>query len=139
MAHLTIGRLAAQGGVNLQTIRYYEREGLLQKPPRLASGYRAFAPDAVRRVHFIKRAQEMGFSLADIKELLSIRVDPRRDCSGVRQLARVKLADIDQKLRTLRAMRRVLNGLATSCPGRGPISDCPILDSLDPDERGDHQ
>ncbi|MCC7241482.1 MAG: MerR family DNA-binding protein [Acidobacteria bacterium] len=141
MGHLTIGRLAEQGRVNPQTIRYYEREGLLPKPPRLASGYRAFSPEAVRRVRFIKRAQELGFSLDDIKDLLSIRVDPRRDCSGVQTLARTKLTDIDQKIRTLRAMRRVLSRLASACPGRGPVGECPILESLelDPDHDGDRR
>jgi MerR family transcriptional regulator, copper efflux regulator len=133
MAHLKIGELAEQGQVNLQTIRYYEREGLLPKPPRLASGYRVFSPDAVRRVRFIKRAQELGFSLKEIKELLLIRIDPEQDCSGVRKLARAKVADIEQKIRTLQSMRKVLGKLATACPGRGPLSECPILESFEPD------
>ena len=133
MANLKIGELAELGQVNLQTIRYYEREGLLPKPPRLASGYRVFSSDAVRRVRFIKRAQELGFSLKEIKELLSIRFDPESDCSGVRKLARAKVVDIEQKIRTLQAMRKVLGKLATACPGRGPLSDCPILESFEPD------
>lgn len=132
MTNLKIGELAEQGQVNLQTIRYYEREGLLPKPPRLASGYRVFSSDAVRRVRFIKRAQELGFSLKEIKELLSIRFDPESDCSGVRKLARAKVVDIEQKIRTLQAMRKVLGKLATACPGRGPLSDCP-LESFEPD------
>ena len=132
MTHLKIGELAEQGRVNLQTIRYYEREGLLPKPPRLASGYRVFSSDAVRRVRFIKRAQELGFSLKEIKELLSIRIDPERDCSGVQKLARAKVTDIEQKIRTLQAMRKVLGKLATACPGRGPLSECPILESFEP-------
>ena len=133
MAHLKIGELAEQSQVNLQTIRYYEREGLLPKPPRLASGYRVFSSDAVRRVRFIKRAQELGFSLKEIKELLAIRLDPERDCSGVQKLAKAKVADIEQKIRTLQAMRKVLGKLATACPGRGPLSECPILESFEPD------
>lgn len=132
-ATIKIGELAEQSGVNLQTIRYYEREGLLPKPPRLPSGYRVFSRDAVRRVRFIKRAQELGFSLKEIKELLSIRVDPRSDCSSVQRLAKAKLADIDEKIRTLQAMKRVLTKLATACPGRGPTSECPILESFEPD------
>jgi MerR family copper efflux transcriptional regulator len=133
MAHLKIGELAEQGQVNLQTIRYYEREGLLPKPPRLASGYRVFSSDAVRRVRFIKRAQELGFSLREIKELLAIRLDPERDCSAVRKLAKAKVTDIEQKIRTLQAMQKVLGKLATACPGRGPLSECPILESFEPD------
>jgi MerR family copper efflux transcriptional regulator len=133
MPNLKIGDLAEQSHVNLQTIRYYEREGLLPKPPRLASGYRVFTPDAVRRVRFIKRAQELGFSLKEIKELLSIRVDPRSDCSEVQRLAKAKLADIEQKVQALQAMRKVLSKLATACPGRGPSSECPILESFEPD------
>ena len=133
MAQLKIGELAEQGEVNLQTIRYYEREGLLPKPPRLASGYRVFSSDAVRRVRFIKRAQELGFSLKEIKELLSIRLDPASDCSGVRRLAKAKVTDIEQKIRTLQAMRKVLGKLATACPGRGPLNECPILESFEPE------
>lgn len=132
-AQIRIGELAAQSQVNLQTIRYYEREGLLPKPPRLASGYRVFSRDHVRRVRFIKRAQELGFSLKEIKELLSIRVDPRSDCSDVQEFAKAKLADIEQKIRTLQAMRKVLSKLATACPGRGPSTECPILESFEPD------
>ena len=132
-ATIKIGELAEQSQVNLQTVRYYEREGLLPKPPRLASGYRVFSRDAVRRVRFIKRAQELGFSLKEIKELLSIRVDPRSDCADVQKLATAKLADIDQKIRTLQAMKRVLTKLATACPGRGPSTECPILESFEPD------
>ncbi len=133
MTNLKIGELAQQGQVNLQTIRYYEREGLLPKPPRLLSGYRVFTSDAVRRVRFIKRAQELGFSLKEIKELLSIRFDPKGDCSDVRKLAKAKVIDIDQKIRTLQAMRKVLGKLATACPGRGPLHECPILESFEPD------
>lgn len=131
---LKIGQVAERGGVNLQTIRYYEREKLLPQPPRLASGYRMFSEDAVRRVRFIKRAQELGFSLAEIRELLSIEFDPNRDCSDVRRLAQAKLAGIDEKIRTLKSMRRVLSALAEACPGRGSPSQCPILDSMDAKE-----
>jgi MerR family copper efflux transcriptional regulator len=84
-------------------------------------------------VRFIKRAQELGFSLKEIKELLAIRLDPERDCSGVQKLAKAKVTDIEQKIRTLQAMRKVLGKLATACPGRGPLSECPILESFVPD------
>src|SRR5438067_13277135 len=95
---LKSNQLAERGGVNLQTIRYYEREGLLPEPPRRESGYRMFPDSAVRRVRFIKRAQEIGFSLAEIKDLLMLRVDSRRQSAEVRTLA-------EAKIRTLKAMK----------------------------------
>jgi MerR family mercuric resistance operon transcriptional regulator len=128
---LKIGQVAERGRVNLQTVRYYEREGLLPEPPRLASGYRIFSDDAVRRVRFIKRAQELGFSLAEIRELLSMEFDHTKDCSDVQRLAKAKLADIDEKIRTLEAMKRTLSELADACPGRGPSTTCPILECID--------
>ena len=131
---LKIGEVAEQGGVNLQTIRYYEREGLLQEPPRLPSGYRTFPESAVRRVRFIKRAQELGFSLAEIRELFSLTGNADAGAQDVRERARAKLADIEEKIQSLRAMKHALTALAESCPGRGPLSECPILDALDAKE-----
>jgi MerR family mercuric resistance operon transcriptional regulator len=128
---LRIGEVAERGGVNLQTIRYYERERLLPEPPRLASGYRTFPESAVRRVRFIKRAQELGFSLAEIRELLSLREDADAEAQHMRERTRAKVANIEEKIRTLQAMKDVLNALAESCPGCGPLSECPILDALD--------
>ena len=131
---LRTGELAEHGGVNLQTIRYYEREGLLATPPRSASGYRSYSADSVRRVRFIKRAQELGFSLAEIRELLAVRIDPKRNCSDVRRLAQAKIMAIDEKMQTLTRMRRVLAQLADACPGRGPSDDCPILETIESDQ-----
>ena len=131
---LRISEVAEQGGVNLQTIRYYEREGLLPEPPRLASGYRAFPKQAIRRVRFIKRAQELGFSLAEIRELLTLRVDKQRDRAVVRALTGAKLAQIDEKICTLEMMKRALQHLTDRCSGHGPASECPILEALDSDD-----
>lgn len=131
MATLSTSELARQGGVNLESIRFYERERLLPAPPRTASGYRMFTSDDVRRVRFIKRAQELGFSLREIKELLALRLEPDTSCADVRRRAEAKLSDIDQKIADLRRMRKTLAGLATACPGRGTIDECPILESLD--------
>lgn len=131
MTGLKIGEVAERGRVNLETIRYYEREGLLPKPPRLPSGYRMFPESAVSRIRFIKRAQELGFSLAETRELLSLRFDPNSDCSDVQRLARAKLNDIEQKIRALQSMKRVLRSLAEACPGCGPSTDCPIIESLE--------
>ena len=130
MIGLKIGEVAVRGGVHLQTIRYYECEGLLQKPPRLASGYRMFPADAVHRVHFIKRAQELGFALAEIRELFTMQIDAKQDCSDVQRLAESKIVEIEQKVETLQSMKRVLAKLAKACPGRGPWSKCPILESI---------
>jgi len=125
---LKIGEVAERASVNLQTIRYYEREGLLPKPPRLASGYRTFPDAAADRVRFIKRAQELGFSLAEIRELLSL--GRGAGAQEMRDRAKAKVADIEQKIRALREMKSALNKLAERCPGCGPLSDCPILDAM---------
>lgn len=134
VAQLRIGDLAQRAGINLETIRYYERRGLLARPPRTESGYRAFPPDAVRRIRFIKRAQELGFSLKEIKELLILRVDARTTCAEVRRRAQAKVADVDQKIRSLNRIRKALLRLTAACTGRGPVSECPILESLDSED-----
>ena len=131
MPALTTGELASQGGVNVESIRFYERERLLRKPPRTASGYRMFTPDDVRRVRFIKRAQELGFSLREIKELLALRLEPDTGCADVRKRAETKLSDIDQRISDLKRIRKVLARLTTACPGRGNVNSCPILEGLD--------
>jgi MerR family copper efflux transcriptional regulator len=131
---LKIGEVAERSGVNLQTILYYERQKLLPEPPRLPSGYRMFPEQTVNRIRFIKRAQELGFSLAEIGDLLSIQVDPNKECSNVKRLAEAKIADIEEKIRTLKAMKHVLSGLTKLCPGQGPSSECPILETIDAKE-----
>ena len=127
---ITISQLAKRSAVNLETIRYYERLGLLPKPLRSPSGYRLFSLDSVRRVRFIKRAQELGFSLKEIKELLALRVTPGTTSADVRKRAEAKIADIEEKVQTLRAMKKALAQLTATCCGEGSISECPILESL---------
>ncbi|MEK7405343.1 MAG: heavy metal-responsive transcriptional regulator [Acidobacteriota bacterium] len=136
MGQLTIGNLAKHAQVNLETIRYYERLGLLPSPPRTQSGYRLFPDDAVRRLQFIRRAQELGFSLKEIRDLLGLRLRPGTRCADVRGRAEAKIAEIDEKIRSLHAMRKALVRLVGACSGRGPVSDCPILESL---AREEHQ
>ena len=131
---MKIGEVAERGGVNLQTIRYYEREKLLPEPPRLASGYRIYPDQTVRRVRFIKRAQEIGFTLAEIRELLAIRINADRDSSDVRALAQAKIADIERKIQTLHRMKEALGRITERCSGCGPASECPILESIDSEE-----
>ncbi len=131
MKALTIGHLARESGMNLETVRYYERRGLLPKPPRSASGYRLFPIEASQRLRFIQRAKELGFSLKEIGELLSLRVSPTTTSVGIRAKANSKIADIRSKIRTLESMERALRKLTKSCPGCGPLAECPILESLD--------
>ena len=131
MNGLTTGELAKQGGVNLETIRFYERQGLIPKPPRTPSGYRLFPTGTDQRVRFIKRGQELGFSLREIKELLALRLDPDTTCREMRQRAEDKLCDIERKISDLKRMQVVLTRLAEACPGRGATIDCPILETLD--------
>ncbi len=131
METLTISRLARQGGVNLETIRYYERQGLLPKPPRTPAGYRMFPQEAARRLRFIRRSQELGFSLGEIRDLLSLRMKPGARRADVRARADAKIADIEQKIRALQGMKKALCGLSERCDGCGSLAECPILDSLD--------
>jgi MerR family mercuric resistance operon transcriptional regulator len=131
MEALKVGEVARQAGVNLQTIRYYERRGLLARPPRTESNYRAYPQDTVLRVRFIKRAQELGFTLKEIKELLSLRAAPRTRCADVRKRAHAKVQDIDDRVRALQGMRRALTRLIDECSGSGPVTECPILDALE--------
>lgn len=130
---LKIGEVARRAKVNLQTIHYYERRGLLPKPRRTASNYRIYSVEAVRRIRFIKRAQELGFTLKEIRELLSLRARPAAKCADVLERAEIRIRSIDEKIRTLQAMRRALSKLTAECKGRGAISECPILESLDDD------
>ena len=131
MKSLRIGDVAKRAGVNLETVRFYERKGLLPRPPRGRSGYRAFSEDAVRRVRMIKRTQALGFSLKEISELLAIGVDPDGTCADVRQRTMAKLAAIDVKIAELRRMKKALATMAAKCPGSGPSSACPLLESLE--------
>jgi MerR family mercuric resistance operon transcriptional regulator len=130
MEGLTTARLAHEGGVNVETIRYYERHGLLPKPPRTHSGYRVFSDEAVTRLRFIKHAQDLGFSLKEIKELLALRVKPGSSCSDVRQRAEAKITDVDQKIQHLQAIKGALVELTSACSGRGPATRCTILQAL---------
>lgn len=128
---LRTGEVATQAGVNVQTLRYYERRGLLKEPERRASGYREYSADAVRLIRFIKRAQEIGFTLSEIEDLLRLRDDQDSACAEVRSAAEAKIEDIEQKIRHLRAMKRALGVLVASCATEGSPRHCPILEALD--------
>lgn len=130
MSSYTIGRLASSSGTGVETIRYYERRGLIDAPPRRASGYRDYPQDAVIRLRFIARAKSLGFSLMDIKQLLELRVSPEANCDDVRARGEAKVADVRSKLKSLRQMERALVRLVKSCDERKSSSACPILDAL---------
>lgn len=131
MAKLTIGRLAKAAGVGIPTVRYYERRALLEQPERTAAGYRTYPPDAVRLIRFIKRAQDLGFTLAEVEDLITLRGGNGRRRTEVRQLAEARMQDIDEKVGQLQAMRRALSILVDSCAcGRGQPA-CPILEAFD--------
>jgi MerR family mercuric resistance operon transcriptional regulator len=131
MEGLTIGEVAKQTDVHIETLRYYERRGLVPRPPRSESNYRLYPEDVVQRVRFIKRAQELGFSLKEIKELLSLRAAPQAGCADVRTHAETKIKAIEDKICSLADMKKALSTLLAKCSGRGRLTDCPILESLD--------
>jgi Hg(II)-responsive transcriptional regulator len=130
-----ITETARAAGVNAQTLRYYERRGLLARPPRRGSGYREYSTGAVRIVRFIKRAQELGFSLDEIEELIRLRGVRRGERHQVRAIAERKIEDIDRKIAQLRAMRQALEELVVSCR-HGGAAHCPIIEALNEPAEG---
>ncbi len=131
MKSLTIGQLAKRADVGVETVRFYERKGLLEEPDRRPSGYRQYDEGVVRRLEFIRRAKELGFTLKEIKELLSLKIDPSTTCADVKQRAETKIEDIESKIRTLQRMKRALVKVTKSCSGSGPTSECPILETIE--------
>lgn len=130
MSTMTIGQVAKQAGVGVETIRFYEREGLIAEPARRASGYRRYAPEAVRRIRFIRHAKDLGFTLREIKELLEMRVESDCHCDKVLALARAKIDDVEQRIGKLQKMKRALSALARDCQRGRPSDACPILKAM---------
>ena len=128
MTELTIGRLADEAGVNVETIRYYQRRGLMPEPAKPAHGHRRYADDAVKRVRFIKRAQVLGFTLEEISSLLEL--DEAHACGETRDLAAHKLQVIEDKLADLKAMRKALTTLVRQCDTGATRGTCPIIHAL---------
>ena len=133
MRAMRTGEVAEQSGVNIETLRYYERRGLLQPPPRQPSGYREYTTDAVRIVRFVKRAQELGFTLEEVESLLDLAAGGPRRCESARAVASQRLADLDAKMRSLRAMQRSLQRLIATCEQPRSRRDCPLLETLSGD------
>ena len=132
---MKIGEVAKAAGIGIDAVRFYEREGLIPKPARRPSGYRTYSPDTVLSLRFIRQAKELGFSLKEISELLSLETNPRATAADVEELAKAKLADIERKIRSLQRMRRALRKVTESCPGQGPTSGCSILQTLNREEK----
>ncbi len=133
MKYLTIGELAKQAEVNIDTIRYYERRGLILPLRRKESGYRQYLDDAVVRIRFIRHAKELGFSLDEIAELLSLKLDPKTKCGDIKKHAQRKIVEIEGKIRMLERMRQTLVRLTNVCEEGRQVSECPILEALDQD------
>lgn len=128
---MTIGQVARQAGVGVETVRFYERMGLIDEPPRPDSGYRQYSPGVVIRIQFIKRAKELGFSLKEIQELLILRVDPETTCADMKRRTEAKITAIERKIEDLSRMKQALVKAVGLCSGDGPLSACPILEALD--------
>lgn len=135
---LTIGKVARLAGVGVETIRFYEREGLIAEPPRKESGYRQYGAETVSRLRFIQRAKALGFSLKEIKELLFLRLDPGTTCENILDRAEGKILEIEEKIQTLQRMKKALEALAAACPGEGPVSQCPVIEVTDDFYEGVH-
>lgn len=127
---MRIGHLAGKAGVAVDTVRYYERQGLLPEPARRPSGYRDYGDSELQQLRFVRRCKALGFTLEETRELLRLNADPAADRSEVRALTERRLADVDTKLRELQLLRASLAALANSCSGAGPRGSCPILLNL---------
>lgn len=128
---MTIGHVAKQAEVNIQTVRYYERKGLVIPADRTDSGYRTYTAAAVQRIRFIKQAQAIGFTLREIEELLSLRVAQDSTCADIRKRAEDKVTDVDVKILKLQAMRQALLLLIGRCDNDSSVKECPIIEALD--------
>ena len=131
MTTLTIGKAARLAGVGVETVRFYEREGLLERPHRRGSGYRQYGEEVVARLRFIRRAKDLGFTLAEVKELIALSDDPQATRADLRSRAVAKIADIEGRVRDLLRIKGALETLTASCDGHGGLAGCPILHALD--------
>ena len=127
MKAMKIGEIAKRSGTGIETIRYYEREGLLQEPERRPSGYRQYEESTVDRLEYIRRAKELGFTLAEIRELLELSFSAHQGCDHIRQLAETKMMDIEKKIRNLHKMRRSLANMLAKCRKKKSADDCPLV------------
>jgi Hg(II)-responsive transcriptional regulator len=127
MTAMKIGEIAKRSGIGIETIRYYEREALLEEPQRRPSGYRQYDGSTLERLEYIRRAKELGFTLSEIRELLELSFANQTRCEHVRQRVETKLNDIEDKIRSLQTMRRSLNGILKRCQASNSMNDCPLV------------
>ncbi|MEJ2491819.1 MAG: heavy metal-responsive transcriptional regulator [Desulfuromonadales bacterium] len=130
---LTIGKVAKKAGIGIETVRFYEKEGLIGPAARTASNYRVYRDKDIARLRFIRKAKSLGFTLKEIKELLALRHDPDARKEEVKMQTEAKIADIEEKIRHLIRIKTILETLDKRCDGHGPASECPILDALESD------
>ena len=130
----TIGQVALNAGVGVETVRFYERKGLIEQPPRKSNTYRVYPADTVRRIRFIIHAKELGFTLKEIVGLLSLRSRSAESCDSVKEQAEMKIADIEKRIRGLRRMKSTLRKITQACERREPTAECPMWDVLDEED-----
>lgn len=136
MKTMTISKIAKEAGVGVETVRFYERNGLVDQPPKPSSGgFRVYPVETAERIRFIRQAQELGFSLREIKELLALRTDPATDCADVRKRAKVKVDEINRKISQMKGIKTALEKLITACPGQGALQVCSIIDAFEEPEK----
>lgn len=127
---LTIGELARHAGLSVETIRFYERNGIIAQPARPAAGYRSYPPDVVAKLGFVREAKQLGFTLKEIRDLLALRDNPQTDAAAVRGRAAAKLAQIEDRIGQWQRMRVTLQDLLSTCPGSGALEGCSIVEAL---------
>lgn len=127
MKTVKIGEIAKRSGIGVETIRFYEREGLLQEPERRPSGYRQYDESTVERLDYIRRTKELGFTLAEIRELLELSFAAHSHCDHIRQRADTKIADIEEKIRSLQQMKRSLGKIVKRCRAENSAEHCPLV------------
>jgi len=137
MNGLTIGKLAKKAGIGIETVRFYERQGLVAPPPRTESNYRVYPKDEVARLRFIKRAKALGFTLNEIKALLALSHDPHATRADIKKRTLVKIEDVESKIRDLTRIKTALGHLAAECDGHGSLEGCPILAALNSEDDED--
>jgi len=132
MKTMTISKIAQEAGVGVETVRFYERKGLVEQPPKPPSGgFRVYPVETAGRIRFIRQAQELGFSLREIKELLSLRTDPATECADVRERAQTKLDEVNRKIALMKGIQTALEKLFVACPGQGALQLCSIMGAIE--------
>lgn len=132
MENLTISKTARQAGVGVETIRFYQRKGLIEQPRKPQDGgYRTYSIEIIQQIKFIRHAQELGFALREIKELLNLRADPRSDCAEVRQRASEKLIEVERKISQLKKIGKALIKVIEACPSHGALDGCSIIEAME--------